>query len=217
MKIKANSRLLFIGDSVTDVERARPIGQGLFNALGVGYVSEVNKLLFACYPELHIHVMNVGTSGNNVRDLKARWQTDVIDLKPDYLSINIGINDIWRQFDCPGQKESHVGIEEYEATLIELIEQTLPLLSGGLILITPHFMEPNREDAMRKMIDEYGNVVKKLAKKYNATLVDTQAAFDKIWQYYHPARIAWDRIHPNAEGHAVMAKAFLDAIGFEWK
>jgi lysophospholipase L1-like esterase len=104
MKIEPGSKLVMIGDSITDAERARPVGEGLFSAQGRGYVSMVDALLGAVYPRHAIRVVNMGVSGNTVRDLKARWQTDVLDLKPDWLSILIGDNDVWRQFDTPWQR-----------------------------------------------------------------------------------------------------------------
>src|SRR5438128_704275 len=110
-----------IGDSITDSDRARPVGEGLFSAQGRGYVSYVDALLNAVYPQHRIRVVNMGISGNTVRDLKARWETDVLALQPDWLSIMIGDNDVWRQFDMPWQKEVHVLPEEYEATLAELV------------------------------------------------------------------------------------------------
>src|SRR5699024_10230008 len=98
MKLKKSQKLLFIGDSVTDCERAKPHGEGLFQALGNGYVSIIDSFLQSTYPELGIRVVNKGLSGNTVRDLKARWQEDVLDQSPDWLAIMIGINDVWRQF-----------------------------------------------------------------------------------------------------------------------
>jgi len=108
MKIEPKTKLLMIGDSITDVGRARPIGEGRNDELGKGYVSFVDALLNSVYPQAAIRVINMGISGNTVRDLKARWQTDVLNLKPDWLSIMIGINDVWRQFDSPKQTEHHV-------------------------------------------------------------------------------------------------------------
>ena len=106
MLMEPKSKLVMIGDSITDCERARPYGEGLFGAIGKGYVSLVDALLTAAYPELGIRVVNMGTSGNTVRDLSARWQSDVLDLKPDWLSVMIGINDVWRQYDLPAQIEA---------------------------------------------------------------------------------------------------------------
>ncbi|WP_397354858.1 SGNH/GDSL hydrolase family protein [Paenibacillus sp. N3.4] len=202
-----------IGDSVTDCERARPIGEGLFGAIGKGYVSFVDGQLNAVYPELHIRTVNVGTSGNTVLDLKERWQTDVLDQKPDWLSIMIGINDVWRQFDLPLQTEKHVQIETYEKTLKELVSRTLPLVKG-IILMTPFYIEPNPQDAMRARMDQYGQAVKRVAEEIGAIFVDTQAAFEPLLQAYYPAAIAWDRVHPNTVGHTVLANAFLKGIGF---
>jgi lysophospholipase L1-like esterase len=202
-----------IGDSVTDCDRGRPVGEGLFGAIGNGYVNFVQGSLMAAYPESRIRVVNMGTSGNTVKDLKARWAPDVIDLKPDWLSIMIGINDVWRQFDSPLQKEIHVNLDEYRATLEELVAWTKPLLKG-LVLMTPYYIEPNRGDAMRAKMDEYGAAVKEIAKSAGAFLVDTQAAFDRILTYYHPNMFSWDRVHPNNLGHMVLAQAFLKEIEF---
>ncbi|HEX3043216.1 MAG TPA: SGNH/GDSL hydrolase family protein [Bacillota bacterium] len=213
MRIDPGCKLVMIGDSVTDCDRARPVGEGLFGAIGNGYVNLVQGSLMAVYPESRIRVVNMGTSGNTVKDLKARWKTDVIDLKPDWLSIMIGINDVWRQFDSPLQKEWHVNLDEYQAILKELVASTKPLLKG-LILMTPYYIESNRSDAMRAMMDQYGAVVKKIAKSEGAFLVDTQAAFDRILTHYHSNAFAWDRVHPNNMGHMVLAQAFLKEIEF---
>jgi lysophospholipase L1-like esterase len=215
MKIHPDSKLVFIGDSITDCSRARPVGEGLFEALGKGYVSYVGGLLEGACPQEHIRVVNMGTSGNTVRDLKARWQTDVCDLKPDWLSIMIGINDVWRQFDSPRQSEWHVSLDEYARTLEELVRITRPALKG-LVLMTPYFIEPNRAEPMRATMDRYGDVVRHLAPRYGAMLVDTQAAFDEALGHLHPMTLAWDRVHPGATGHLILARAFLKAVEFPW-
>ncbi|MCR2808045.1 SGNH/GDSL hydrolase family protein [Paenibacillus soyae] len=215
MLLEPKSKLVMIGDSITDCERARPRGEGLFGGIGKGYVSLVDALLTAAYPENGIRVVNMGTSGNTVRDLKDRWQTDVLDLKPDWLSIMIGINDVWRQYDLPAQTEQHVLIEEYEETLDELVARTRPQLQG-LVLMTPFYLEPNEADPMRAAMDRYGAVVKKIADKHDARFVDTQAAFNRVLAHIYPATLAWDRVHPNMSGHAVLARAFLQAIGYDY-
>jgi lysophospholipase L1-like esterase len=214
MIFKKHDKLVMIGDSITDCGRGRPAGEGLFNPYGNGYVNMVKAFLDACHPELAIRVVNKGNSGNTVRDLKTRWKDDVLDLAPDWLSIMIGINDVWRQFDSPKLTEQHVGLREYESTLKELIEAALPGVKG-LVLCTPYFIEPNRKDPMRMRMDAYGKVVRKLAKTYGAVLVDTQAAFDRVLETMHPMALAWDRVHPDTSGHAVIAKCFLDAVGCE--
>lgn len=216
MLIANNSKLIMIGDSVTDFERARPLGEGLFGGIGKSYVGIVDGLLNVTYPDGKFRVINMGTSGDNVRNLKASWQTDVLDQKPDWLSILIGINDVWRQFDTPLITENHVPLDEYARTLESLVKATLPTVKG-LVLMTPFIIESNRDDAMRARMDTYGAAVREIARKYNTHLVDTQAAFDEILKHYYSAAITWDRIHPNIFGHTVIARAFLNEVGFEWR
>ena len=212
MLFEAHDTVLFIGDSISDYERTRPVGEGLFNAWGRSYVACAGALLNCMYPELGLRVVNMGISGNQVRDLKARWQTDVFDRRPDWVSVLIGINDVWRQFDCPQMPETHVSPEEYEATYEELIKATLPRVKG-MILMTPYYMEPNRQDTMRARMDVYGDIVKKLAARYGLTCVDLQAGWDRLFKHMHSTSIAWDRVHPNQTGCMYIAKQFLAAVG----
>jgi len=212
MKLAPHSKLLLIGDSITDCERARPVGEGLFGAVGKSYVQLLEGFLHAIHPAHAIRVVNMGTSGNTVLDLKARWQTDALDLRPDWLSIMIGVNDVWRQFDLPRQNEIHVLPEVYEKTLEALVRKTRPRLKG-LIMLAPFYIEPNRNDGMRARMDQYGAIVKKIAAKNRAIFIDTQAEFDAVLQHMHANAIAWDRVHPNIIGHAIIARAFMNAIG----
>lgn len=213
MIIQPNSKLLMIGDSITDCDRARPIGEGLFDAIGKGYVNIINSLLTTRYPAHRIRVVNMGISGNTVRDLQNRWQTDVVALEPDWLSVCIGINDVWRHFHSPNQPEWHVPLDEYTQTLDELLRIARPQLKG-LVLMTPYFIEPNRAEPMRKMMDQYGAAVRQLANQYQALFVDTQAAYDAYMPDLHPMALAWDRVHPTHAGHMILAQAFLKAIGY---
>jgi len=215
MLFSHGQKLLFIGDSITDCGRNQPLGEGRGGALGNGYVALVDSFIQATYPELAIRTVNKGLSGNNVRDLNNRWQQDVIEQKPDWLAIKIGINDVWRQYDTPFIPECHVYEEEYEATLRKLVQETKPLVKG-LILISPYYLEENRQDKMRSKMDTYGAIVKSIAEEQGAIFVDTQAAFDKVLEHLYAATLAWDRVHPSLAGHMVLAKAFLNHVGFDW-
>jgi lysophospholipase L1-like esterase len=215
MKLETAQKLLFIGDSVTDCERVKPEGEGMFGGLGKGYVSYVDALLQAVYPDYGIRVVNKGINGNTVRDLKKRWQQDVIDQEPDWLSIMIGINDVWRQYDSPFIKERHVYLDEYEETLRKLIMETKPFVKG-LVLMTPFYLESNEQDRMRQMMDQYGQIVRNIAEENLCLFVDTQAAFNEVLMELYPAAIAWDRVHPSAAGHMVLARAFLKVMNFDW-
>ncbi len=208
MLFTAHQRIVFIGDSITDCGRrdvAAPYGNG--------YVSMVRNLLSARYPELGLVIVNRGISGNTVRDLAARWESDAIAERPDWLSIKIGINDVWRFF--ANRPQEGVALPEYEATLRRLIECTRATTSARLILMQPYLIEPNRADPMRAEMDRYSAVVSKLAGDYGAVLVRTQDAWDAALAHSHPTDWAEDRIHPTSPGHAVIALAFLRAVGFE--
>jgi lysophospholipase L1-like esterase len=202
-----------IGDSITDCGRVYPVGE--MDGLGNGYVSMVNALLSAVYPAHHIRVMNTGVGGNTVLDLESRWETDVLALQPDWLSVMIGINDVWRQFDTPLQTNRHVLLDLYSATLEKLIARTRPLLKG-LVLMSPYFIEPNRAESMRFRMDEYGAAMQQVAERHQAIFIDTQAAFDAVTEMVHPMSLALDRVHPNQTGHMLLARAFLSAIGYAW-
>ena len=214
MLIAPHSRLVMIGDSITDCGRS-PDGEGNNDAIGNGYVRLVDALLGTSYPAHAIRVTNMGIGGNTVRNLEERWQRDVVDRKPDWLSIMIGINDVWRQFDLPRQPERHVLPDAYAARLERLVAAIRPTLAG-LVLMSPFYIEPNRDDAMRRQMDRYGGIMKEIAQQHDAIFVDTQAAFDTLLEHYYPATLAWDRVHPNHIGHMAIARAFLQGVGFEW-
>lgn len=215
MKLTKHTKLVMIGDSITDAGRAQPVGEGMSGALGTGYVSLVDSLLTVRYPELGLRVVNMGTGGNTVRDLAARWERDALALKPDWLSIMIGINDVWRQFDSPARPEQHVPLDEYARTLDDLVTRTLPTVTG-LVLMTPFYIEPNTEDLMRAQMDRYGAAVKEIAAKHRTLFVDTQAAFNAVLSHISPITLASDRVHPGQAGHMVLARAFLQALEFVW-
>jgi lysophospholipase L1-like esterase len=210
MKIAAGSRLLFIGDSVTDCGRARPIGTGSGTALGDGYVAQIGAALGPIHPNNPIQLINMGISGNTVRDLAARWDGDVLALKPDWLSIMIGINDVWRQFDGIDHPAA-VMADEFERTFENLVARTQPLLKG-LVLMTPYYVQLLRTDPIRRRMDAYGAVTRKLAARHGVLLVDTQGEFDHAMEANAFRKLADDRVHPTTLGHAILARAFLRAI-----
>jgi lysophospholipase L1-like esterase len=215
MLIEPDSKLLFIGDSITDAGRRKPVGEGKNDAWGRGYVNVAGGLIQARYPGRRIRIVNMGVGGDTARDLAQRWERDVLELEPDWLCVMIGINDVWRQFDSPLRSQTHVRREEYRTTLGELLGRVRPSLDG-LVVMTPYFIEPSREDPMRAMMDRYGEACRELADAHEAVLVDVQAAFDRVLEHLHPMTLAWDRVHPEIVGHTVIARAFLQAVGFEF-
>lgn len=211
LKIQAGQTLLFTGDSITDCGRTYPLGAG--SGLGDGYVALVQSLLAAQHPQTPVRILNTGISGNRVTDLQERWQNDILEHQPDWLAIMIGINDVWRQFDTPDDP-APVTPEIFEATYRALLQRIPPTTQTHLA--TPFLIEADPTDPMRQQMAHYGRIVKSLAGEFDLPCIDTQAAFNAYLQHRPAQSLAEDRVHPNQTGHTILAKAFLDSLGFEW-
>ena len=213
MLFENNDRIVFAGDSVTDMESAQPVGEGLFDNLGRSYVRIIENMLVSWYPELNIRITNSGVSGNTSRDLIERYDRDVVSLNPDWVSICIGINDVWRQFDSPAMPDIAVMLEEYRENIEKMILAVKDRVKG-IFILSPYYMEPNREDMMRKRMDEYVEICRLLAGKYGCVFVDFQGLYERFLKIRHSSCIAWDRVHPNQMGATLMAREFLSKCGF---
>src|SRR5690554_5604958 len=133
--IQRSTRLLFIGDSITDCgQRECP------ERMGSGYPRLIRDYLAAKNPAEAPTVINRGISGHKVTDLAARWESDVIEQKPDVLSIKIGINDVWHSLrPDPGG----VPIEQYIATYRNILQQTREALPDcRVVLCEPSVISP---------------------------------------------------------------------------
>jgi len=215
MQIPPGSRLVFIGDSITDCGRARPPVEGNIEAFGNGYVSLVEAIITASDPTKRLHIINVGVDGDTVSDIAARWERDVISWGAEWLSIMIGINDVWRSIDLLSGGETDVSLEEFSNTLRELVS---PIRSSlmGLVFMSPYYIQPDRSDPMRIMMDRFGAAMREIAEENRGIYVDTQAAFDRAMKIYNPKLLTEDKIHVNLLGHAILARAFLDGVEFNW-
>ena len=209
-------RIVFAGDSVTDMGSTQPIGEGLFENVGRSYVRILENMFASYYPEVFLRITNSGSSGNTSRDLLNRFDKDVIELNPDWVSICIGINDVWRQFDSPAIVESHVLPDEYEKNLEDMIKKIYNKVKG-IFILSPYIIEPNTDDWMRKRMNEYVEISRKLAQKYSCFFVDFQKMYEDYCKVRHSSYIAWDRIHPNQIGATLMAREFLKQCDFNYK
>jgi lysophospholipase L1-like esterase len=208
LEFKNGQTLLLTGDSITDCERSRPLGSR--ENLGNGYVSLLDSQLAVNSPTKTIRVLNTGISGNRITDLQHRWQDDVLNHKPDCLSIMIGINDVWRQFDTLDDP-APVTPKRFEKIYRKLLEQSTPQIPK-IVLMTPFLIEANSADPMRQMMSQYGLIVKQLAKDFGTYFVDTQAAFNDYLKHQPAESLCDDRVHPNQIGHLILANAFLNLL-----
>lgn len=213
--IEQAAKMIFIGDSVTDSGRDYEKAPGAFSSYGEGYVSLISAALTSVYPEHRVQVINKGVNGHRVTDLVARWQEDVLDLAPDYVSVLIGINDVWRFFDKPFQHPTDlVDIVLFEETYQSLIDQTKPVVKG-MFLLSPFMFETNPIDPMFNQLKEYQAVVRRLADKNGLRYFDLQAVVDDYLVNQSSYILSDDRVHPNKNGHFLIANAILKEMGFK--
>jgi lysophospholipase L1-like esterase len=207
MFFERGEKIVFIGASLTDCGR-----RDTYAPYGNGYMSLVRALVDARYPELALRWVNNGIGGDTVRHLSERWDQDAIAEQPDWLSIQLPTNDVWRFFG-DRQKEG-VPIDEYATTVHSLFQRAVDAMGCRLIVLEPTMIEADRTDPMRKMIDEYGEVARGIAAHFDAIWVNPQTAWDRVLKSTPSEQWSADRVHPDLPGHAVVALAFLRAIGF---
>ena len=207
--IESGERMLFIGDSITDCgrrERAIPLGDG--------YVSMFAELATARYPERHIEWTNMGIGGNRTTHLEERWQSDVIEHRPDRLSIKIGINDLssFRRGDPDG-----VPPDLFKSNYDQIMASTRQALGEiPVLLMTPFYISTNLDDddegAMLRIIPEYINIVEEMSVKYDTLLLNLHNIFQEHLRYRPPSTFCPEPVHPNHTGHLVIANALMEFL-----
>lgn len=192
-------RILFQGDSVTDCGRNRAKSADT----GAGYVSRIAHAL----PDPGMEILNRGVAGDRVSDLEARWQADCLDLRPDVVSILIGINNVWRHFDSGEEHD----LEVFEIDYQRLIDRIAPT-ARRVILMEP-FLIPSAPDKepMRPLVDATIQVIRTLARRNHLDLVPLDGLFTAACRHHPTRHWAEDGVHPSAAGHQLIADAWLDA------
>lgn len=196
--------IVFAGDSITDADK-----NTTWDGIGNGYVRLVRDALAAFYPEIGCRVLNAGVSGDNSRDLLARWEKDVDEKQPSVVFCLVGANDVWRHFDRLDPEKPLVTEEEYERNLIQICKKAERY--ERFVFIAPYFMERNRSDEMRLLTERYAAIVHKVAKKFSLPVLDAQKEFDAYMEHRSGMSISWDRVHPGAIGSMLLARMILNA------
>ena len=205
--------VMFTGDSVTDCNRSRPIGDG-FGAMGNSYLSRIYVDTWADNPNHNIHYLNSATSGNTSKHLLDRYDEEILAYHPDYIFIMIGINDVWRHFDGSRFNTTLISPEESAANMEMMIQKTLA--AGAVpVILSPFFLDLNHDDPMRKMCDEINVLYRKLAEKYHLGYIDVQAELDKFMQAGGSTYLlSGDRVHPKAVGCSIIARTIYQHPAF---
>lgn len=203
--IAKNDLVLFQGDSITDTGRDRTKSQ----ALGIGYANLVASWYGALYPEKNVQFLNRGISGNRVKDLKERWDEDCLDLKPDVLSILIGINDCWRRYD----RNDPTSTEAFAQGYFDLLTRVKKESSAKLIILEPFLVpvDPKLKE-WREDLDPKIQAVRELVREFEALYVPLDGLFAAACTRQKPSYWAADGVHPTPAGHGLIAQAWLDAV-----
>ena len=211
--IQKESIILFQGNSITDAgrDRKREGNANDKNALGKGYVYSIATQLLADRAGDELKIYNRGISGNKVFQLAGRWDKDCLDLKPDILSILIGVNDIWHTLN--GNYDGTV--EKYEKDYRALLNRTRKKSpTVQLIICEPFVLRCGAvNDKWFPEFDKYRAVSKKMSKDFNALFVPFQSMFDNAVKQAPPAHWARDGVHPTMAGAYLMGQEWLKVVG----
>ena len=193
-------RIIFDGDSITDVGRDRNDPY----SLGRGYASLFGKY----FPDAEVR--NLGVSGHRTRELLERWN-ETLSLKPDILSILIGINDIWHLH----KYGKELGPDEYKNNLDMILSKTKQELPACKIVLIEPFAFPigHYEPSWQADLDNEIQIVGELAKKYDCIHIQMQSELNKFAQSFSMQNILFDGVHPNLFGHSLIANILIKTIG----
>lgn len=206
IELKTNQTIVFIGDSITDANRILPA----YKPFGAGYVHFTAYYLLAKYSRLNLNIVNTGINGDTVENLKQRWEKDCLSYSPDILSVAIGINDLWRQYQTNlGNKT--VLPEEYESIYTELLEQIKQQCNSRIILMEPFMFCDDSENIIHKGLDAYIDIIGRLAEKFDAILVPLKSQVDEVVKTVPAERWSDDMVHPYIWTHAWISQRWLEA------
>jgi lysophospholipase L1-like esterase len=206
---RKEARILFQGDSITDGARGRSSDPN--HILGHGYAFLISAKFGAAFPELGLNFMNRGVSGNTVLDLEKRWQKETLDLKPDVLSVLIGVNDNQRNVD----------LEQYERVYSKLLDDAKAANPEIKLILCEPFGLPagNRKanwETWSASLRKRQEIVERLAKKHGAAFVRFQNAFDEAAKRAPAEYWIWDGVHPTYSGHQIMADEWERTVRAFW-
>jgi lysophospholipase L1-like esterase len=203
--------ILFQGDSITDAGRNRSVTDpNQAGGLGSGYPLLIASSLLGAHPERELHCFNRGVSGNTVPDLANRWASDTVALKPDLLSILIGVNDYWHTLDG----SYHGTVQDYERDYGALLERTKAALPEvRLVVLEPFVLRTGVvTDAWFPEFDRRREAAKRVADRAGATFIALHGLFERLSRQAPPSYWAADGVHPTVAGHGAIAQLWLETV-----
>ncbi|SFF47265.1 SGNH/GDSL hydrolase family protein [Sunxiuqinia elliptica] len=205
--------VLFQGDSITDAgrDKKRQLPNDA-SSFGNGYALMAGAALLNELADKKLTVYNRGISGNKVYQLRDRWQKDCLDLKPDILSILIGVNDYWHK-----RSGNYDGtVEVYENDFRALLKRTKQALPNTQLVICEPFSLTGGSaigEGWQEEFEPYRQVARKLAKEFDTLFVPYQSIFDEAIKHAPATYWSGDGVHPSMAGAQLMASAWLEVVG----
>ena len=204
-------RIIFQGDSITDACRDR---ENLDN-LGIGYPTLVKAELGFENPE-KFDFQNRGISGNRIVDVYSRIKLDIINLKPDYLSILIGVNDVWHELS----RQNGVDAEKFEKLYCMMLDEIYEALPNVKIMILEPFVlegsatcsteeEPDKWNTFKTEVKKRAQKARSVAQKYNIPFISLQDKFDVLAEKTENSYWLSDGVHPTTAGHELIKREWI--------
>ncbi len=200
--------IVFQGDSITDAGRNRDND----NERGIGYPTLISAELGYKYPAEYVFI-NEGISGNRIVDLYARIKRDIILRRPDYLTILIGINDVWHEINDRNGVDNNKFFRVY-CDLIEEIKTMLPDIK--IFILEPFVLKAcateKNWNVFRRETEMRARSAKAVAEKFSLTFVPLQEKFDEAALKAEPSYWLSDGVHPTAAGHELIARQLTPVL-----
>ena len=212
VRIADKDIVLIQGDSITDAGRDKEHQvPNNIKALGSGYAFLTAASLLNSHAAKQLTIYNRGISGNKVYQLAERWDADCLELRPNVLSILIGVNDFWHKFT--GNYDGTVKV--YSDDYRKLLDRTLAALPGVKLVIGEPFAVNHVKavtDEWYPEFDSYRAAAKEIATEYGAAFVPYQRVFDEAIKVAAPSYWTGDGVHPSLAGAQLMAEAWLAVV-----
>lgn len=213
---RKGAKILFQGDSITDGGRSRDGDPN--HDLGHGYAYLIAADAAAHFPERNLTFHNRGVSGNKISDLVERWRSHTIDLRPDIVSILIGVNDIWHNLDAGNE----VPIRQFEQDYDKLLRDTLVALPRVKLVLCEPFMLEGQANRVKfgkwaAALEQIQRIVAGLGDKYQAPVIQFQKTFDAACRQARAEYWIWDGVHPTHAGHQLMADEWVHVVTDFWR
>jgi lysophospholipase L1-like esterase len=198
LQLQPGDKIVAIGDSITQAG---------------GYLRDIDAVLAQQYPDLRIPtVVNKGIGGQKAEDLIGRFDRDVIQAKPAFVTISIGINDVWHRASQPHDAKVLAAYKENVGKMVEMAQKA----GIKVILLTPTLIEESADSEGNKRLAMYVEAEKQIAAEKKCQLVDLHAMFLMAIQKKPANEKTWltsDGVHMKPMGDAIMAAGVLRALG----